>query len=97
VPNYATCPITDIVIIQEGLLAEYYPEYKREPLQEGWELGHTTKAPYMPVVSFKVNEGSPCIEPKETDMIPHRYKYKLSKTKHEGCKTTLNDDFYFDD
>jgi len=53
---------------------------------------------HLPVVQFKLTEGSPCINEEEYDFTPNRYFHKLAKdNSNKGCKTQLHEEVLFDD
>ncbi|CAI2365846.1 unnamed protein product [Moneuplotes crassus] len=90
------CPITDIIVTDDSSTIND-GKYTQVELDDNKVLLFSKSADFLPVVQFKLTEGSPCITENEYDITKNRYVYKLiDKSTNEGCITPLNDETLYD-
>lgn len=94
----SSCPITDIMIENRD------SDLIRNSTYQSYDLGNhkvlmiSRATNNLPVVEFKLTEGSPCIDDKEYDFTKNRYIYKLlDRDFYSGCQTVLNGHITFDE
>ena len=97
IESYDHCPITDIVIVDNEDV-DKYSQYMQITLEFNKTLLFTSSYKAMPVVQFKLTEGTPWMFEDEYDVTKNRYRYKLvDQSEYKGWLNKLNDENLYDE